>query len=595
VVKRLEGYDRRSAVSEFRSNIQEVLRKSRTLRRVVRWYRSRTLADPGWDSLLDAESAKWKSALEHARGGPRVLLATSLGGYWAATTLESLLAVALTLRRAKVEVLLCDGILPACQACEARAFSSLERFGRSGPQDSLCGGCFPPGKKLFESLGLTVHRFGQNITLDEVGIAERASSSLPFQEIEKHKLDDVLVGEHAKAGALRFFARGNFDDEICADAVLRRYLKAAILTMFAARRLFSTHSFECAAFHHGIYVPQGLIGEVARQRGVRVVNWNPAYRKKCFIFSHGDTYHHTLLDEPPAAWENMTWTPILEAELLRYLKSRGKGTEDWIWFQRKPREDVRAIARKVGLDLSKPIVGLLTNVIWDAQLHYPANAFRSMMEWLLGTVAYFSKRSDLQLIIRVHPAEVHGTLPSRQKVVDELRKAFSVLPPNVLVVPPESSSSTYALMSCANAAIIYGTKAGVELSAMGIPVIVAGEAWIRNKGFTWDARSAEHYFQLLEQLPFKDSMPPHLVERARKYAYHFFFRRMIPIDCMAPTGSDPPYSMRIRGLEDLLPGRMPGLDVVLNGILEGAPFIYPAEERADLPLAESVEAIAGGR
>ena len=49
--------------------------------------------------------------------------------------------------------------------------------------------------------------------------------------------------------------------------------------------------------------------------------------------------------------------------------------------------------------------------------------------------------------------------------------------------------STYALMSLCNAAIIYGTKMGVELTSVGLPVIVAGEAWIRNKGLTHDASS----------------------------------------------------------------------------------------------------------
>ncbi len=48
--------------------------------------------------------------------------------------------------------------------------------------------------------------------------------------------------------------------------------------------------------------------------------------------------------------------------------------------------------------------------------------------------------------------------------------------------------STYALMSLCNSAIIYGTKMGVELTSVGLPVIVAGEAWIRNKGLTHDAR-----------------------------------------------------------------------------------------------------------
>ncbi len=37
--------------------------------------------------------------------------------------------------------------------------------------------------------------------------------------------------------------------------------------------------------------------------------------------------------------------------------------------------------------------------------------------------------------------------------------------------------------------LIYGTKTGVELSAQGTPVIVGGEAWIRNKGLTMDASS----------------------------------------------------------------------------------------------------------
>ena len=40
--------------------------------------------------------------------------------------------------------------------------------------------------------------------------------------------------------------------------------------------------------------------------------------------------------------------------------------------------------------------------------------------------------------------------------------------------------STYALMSLCNTAIIYGTKMGVELTSVGMPVVVAGEAWIRN-------------------------------------------------------------------------------------------------------------------
>ena len=45
----------------------------------------------------------------------------------------------------------------------------------------------------------------------------------------------------------------------------------------------------------------GAVGEVARQERVKVSTWNVAYRKRRFIFSHDDTYHHTLMNEPRVA------------------------------------------------------------------------------------------------------------------------------------------------------------------------------------------------------------------------------------------------------------------------------------------------------
>ena len=80
---------------------------------------------------------------------------------------------------------------------------------------------------------------------------------------------------------------------------------------------------------------------------------------------------------------------------------------------------------------AKPTVVLLTSVIWDAQLHYRQRAFKSQVEWVLQTVRHFAGRSDIQLAIRVHPAEERGSLPSRQPIADEIEAVFPQLPPNV--------------------------------------------------------------------------------------------------------------------------------------------------------------------
>lgn len=560
--------------------IGDVLREQSWLR-PLRTARLRHLARhsglPDWRTILGADWPEWEATRERAAAGPRVLLATSTGGHLGIAALDAALAVALTLRGANVEFLLCDEVLPACQMCEAGLYPRLERFLDDGPRRDICGRCYAPAVRMIEGLGLTLRRYGDHLgpgdraRLDGMAVTRRTSA------IADYVIDDIPVGEHALAGALRFYARGTLQGEPRGEAVLRRYLRAALYTSQSLLRLLDRHTYRTVVAHHGIYIPQGIVTEVAKQSDTRAVTWNPAYRRHCFIFSHDESYHRTLMSEPQDAWESLELTRTLEERTMRYLRSRRTGAEDWIWFHERPRQDGGAIAEAIGLDPSRPVIGLLTNVVWDAQLHYESNAFDSMLDWLRETVEWFATRPDLQLVIRVHPAEIHGRPASRQPVSEFLDQTFPELPPNVFVIPPESDVSTYAVMEGCNAALIFGTKMGVELASLGIPVIVAGEAWIRNKGLTFDASSRDEYFRLLASLPFEAPLDAQTTERARRYAFHFFFRRMIPLPFMQPTGGWPPFRVSADGLDPFRPGSTPGLDVICDGILDRAPFIYPAE------------------
>ena len=578
----------------------------RATRLARRWYHARREAYPDWRGALDAEPVLWNSARTSAQGGPRVLMATAIGSYAHAVTLESALAAALTFRGAEVHALLCDGTMSACAECEASIYPDLQRFVQHGPSRDLCRDCRWPAEAVYKRLGLKVHRMSEWLTPADRAEAKRVGSTLPVGEIEHFVYDGLNIGEHAHAGTLRFFATGTLDDEPLAEPILRRYLESALLTAFASRNLIRAIGFRSAVFTHGIYVPWGIVGEVARQERVQVSNWNVAYRKRRFIFSHDDTYHHTLLSEPRDHWERLELSAAQERELLQYLDSRREGMFDWIVFHRPTSQDPAAIARQIGVDPSKPVIGLLTNVSWDAQLHYPANAFPNMFEWLVQTCEYFATRPDLQLLIRVHPAEISGFPPSRQPILTELRKRLPRLAPNIIVVPPESGLSTYALMSLCNSAIIYGTKMGVELTSVGLPVIVAGEAWIRNKGITLDASSPDEYFRLLAQLPIPERLPATQLARARRYAYHFFFNRMIPLPFIEPKAGYPVYRLKLDRLQQLLPGASPGLDTICEGILSKAPFVLrdtpvrlkqdEAEERSGVGdrLARAHQPVSGG-
>ena len=550
-------------------------RASRLLRR---WYHARFDAYPDWQSSLAADPGLWQSARAAAQGGPRVLMATAIGSHAHAITLESALAAALTFRGAEVHALICDGAMSACAECEASLYPDIARFVARGPAADLCRDCSWPAERVYADLGLKVHRYSDWLTPGDRTEARRIASEEPVDRIKTFTFDGLSIGEHAFAGALRFFATGSLDAEPSAEPVLRRYLESALVTAFASRRLMRAVGFTSLVLTHGIYVPWGIIAEVARAEGAHVSTWNVAYRKRRFIFSHDDTYHHTLMTEPRELWEGRELSAAQDRELTKYLASRREGLFDWIVFHRARRQDADEIASRIGLDRSRPAIGLLTNVTWDAQLHYPANAFPDIVEWLVRTCEYFATRPDLQLIIRVHPAEISGFPPSRQPILGELRKRLPALAPNIIVVPPESDMSTYALMSLCNAAIIYGTKMGVELTSVGLPVIAAGEAWIRNKGLTHDASTPAEYFRILQQLPFPERLGAGQLARARRYAYHFFFNRMIPLPFIDPKAGFPIYRLKLDRLQQLLPGASAGLDTICDGILRRQPFVLHAPD-----------------
>lgn len=334
-------------------------------------------------------------------------------------------------------------------------------------------------------------------------------------------------------------------------------------------------------FNHGIYVPQGLIGEAARSLNIPVVNWNPAYRKKCFIFSHGDSYHHTLMTEPTDVWENLVLTSDQEHELETYLKSRWFGSQDWIWFHEDPRFGEEDIRRAVGADPGKPWIGLLTNVLWDAQLHYPANAFPTLLEWLFMTIMI----SLNGLIFNWSFAYIRLTnswnvaLPSTHCGRDPSRRG-RVLPKNVFLVGPESPVSTYALMERCDSVLIFGTKTGVELTSQGIPVIVAGEAWIRGKGDHVGCASSRPLSRVIGSSSLRAPLLCPSNASCPFVCLPLFLSTNDPsfvlwnrVRGIPPFGVPPGFRLASLGR----PGADLGLDVVCDGILKGNPFVFPAE------------------
>ena len=531
-----------------------------------------------WESILKRTDSSLVAALIHSgehSGSPRVLFTSSIGRDWLTMSVDSLVAVAVQLRAASPHLLLCDGALPACTVCVYKRIMDVNRFVTGGP--SYCRVCYARGRSYYVPLNVPVNTYSQYCGRAEAADVLREVQTLSLNDCFSYNYSGADIGESVEAGVMRFYGNATLRDED-PDLLLRvsrRYLAGAIVAARVTERILDAICPDIVVAPLGIYVPLGVITTIARRHGVHIANWAATYREGTVVFSHGDTYHRTLLTEPSAYWENMPWTPAHERLIDEYLRSRREGNGDWPWMPAVGGrvEDQTRIQRALQLDPGKPTFCLLSNIAWDAKILYPSQTFDDMFDWIFTTLDYFAQHPELQLIVRVHPHEVR--VVNRQFVLERIRRERPALPQNIKLVAHDSEFSTYALVDISRAALVYGTTTAIEIAATGTPVVVAADAWIRNKGISYDINSREEYTALLERLTQLGPMSAETLERAKRYAYHFFFRRMIKVNALGwdERGELRP-KLNVDSLADLLPGHDPGLDVICDGILHGKEFIY---------------------
>ena len=356
-----------------------------------------------------------------------------------------------------------------------------------------CDNCFNKGEKFLRYLNVKKNHFSENISTFEINQIEDTLRSIKTEDIKNFCINKLNIGEEAYAGTIRYFGKEKIFEEKYFEEILRKFFKSALITYYCFKNVLK-NKYDTIVFSHGVYVPHGIINKLCQEKQIPTVIYIPSYRKNTFIFSKDDTYHKTMVNEKNE-WLNFEFNKKKRELIINYLDSRKKGSNDWIVFNKENNFDVNKY-----LDQNKKNILLLTNVMWDARLHYSSNAFESMEEWIIKTIDFYSDKEGFNLIIRVHPAEITGDVPSRQKIEDLLNNHYKALPKNIKIIPPENPASTYELIEKSNLILIYSTKTGIEAASRGKKVVVAGEAWIRNKGFSYDATSKENYQKILEEI-----------------------------------------------------------------------------------------------
>jgi hypothetical protein len=492
----------------------------------------------------------------------------------ATKAVELILAHALRMRGHSVAMMTCGRALPACVVDPIG-----NHRGRLSPgiRDAYshgaasCVHCTKGHDQLASSSLVPFLSMASHSRPGDLPDAEAEVDRLTPASYRAHHHAGIHVGEHAFAAAIRATSRGTLEDTPLHNEIFRRQLVAAIVCAKVTHRIFDELRPGQIGLTHGIYVDHGTVAEVARFRGIPVTVYVRPYRQSTVMLCRGETYHKALVSESNALWEDHPLADEDRARLIGYIQSRRRGTQDAVTYHPDPIEGRERIMALLGLDKDKPLVVAYTNVMWDAQLYHASSAYPDMLSWLFATVDHFAARPDVQLVIRVHPAEVKAAKKSLQPVADEIHRRYPSLAGNIRVVGPESNISSYDLAEQACANVIYGTKMGLEMALMRRPVIVAGESFVRGKGFTFDASTPGQYESLLARVTDLPAMGDALYDRALRYGHHFYFRRQIDLPLFHEKSGRT--FLDLKSLAELGEGANANLDDICRAFSHGGEYL----------------------
>ncbi len=533
---------------------------------------SRVLEPPEFRDLRRLRTAP--PAGHRAKGR---LLVLSFRGWSTHVVTEAVIANAFRVRGWEVVSATCGGRLPVCDVTPIHSAPPMPCHSCRAYAAGALGAAGLDPLTLSDLVDVrAVRAAGRNLTGRLGSVADCAALTY----------GGLPLGELVRTSVAWFLSRGTVREDAETLRVYRAFLTSGIVLHTAFTRLLDRARPDRILLLNGAFFAERILAELADRRGIAVTRYEKGFLTDSVLVSRWRRGVDDL-DPGDEAWAEARETPLRDDQRARvqsYLDERVRGgrTFDNFWSRRT--EELALIRAQLGLPEGRPLVGLFTNILWDSATQGKDAGFGSMAEWLVETVRWVEGHPEVDLVVRIHPAEVRlANHVSREPMEDLIDDALPRLPANVRIVPPESTISSYALIEMCNVGLVYTSTMGLEMAARGLTVICAAAAHYGRRGFTVDPASVDEYLTALGRAVIT---PVTALERegrrelALRYSHLFFFRFHQMLDVVHEEARSRP-NVCVVDATELREGHSPSLDRVVRGIWDGV-------DRVLTPLPESV-------
>lgn len=507
---------------------------------------------------LEQLIAHYGEPLYNPQGHPRILFYTPRA--WTTHTFfEHFLAIALSFRGAECLFATCAAHLPVC---------NMSRVHTAHPFAMPCSHCITYQNDLLSRSGFPNFPTSQFLSSEMKDHARQVINRLADEELEGFTYGDLPLGKMVKISVRSFLLIDDIRYHPMSMQVYREFLYGAILITDATRQLLTEQKPDLIFLVNGLFFEERIMMAQAAKRAIPVVNYEKGFLINTFIVARGKIACYYDLSDHWEAQASTPLTPSQETWLDGYLAGRRKDEQSLIKYWPTVEERVAVIRDQLDLKEETKVIALFPNIVWDSAVQERGTIFESLTEWVYEMIRFFEHRPDYQLVIRLHPAEVRlKNQETIERLHNRINTAFPSLPPNVSVILSESAISSYRLIELAHAVLVYTSTVGLEAALEGKPVVTAARTHYQYKDFTFDCETRSEYFSLLQKILDEDVGTLNCnVTLARRYAYLFFKRQMLPFPAMRELGPDEIRST-IGHLDELKQGKHSEIDAICEFIL----------------------------
>lgn len=489
---------------------------------------------------------------------------------------ETTITRACQLRGGEIKHILCDEVFAECDI-------SSEASGRSS---ELCHWCQTGAKAAMEDAGLPYDWLSRYLEPNDQKEVFAWAQELRPEDFSSACYRGFPVGDCVRSSVVsRFRSFPIRMDDWQTVSVYRGFLHGAALAYIGLERALEEWKPDAIVLFNGRFSMIRVALTLAKQHSLRVLIHEAPRRPGTVYLVEND---HVANPRPVTRflkeWTEVPLTTEQLEQVAGLLRERryGHNAPGMIQFATAP-NGAGKVRENLGLKSGRTLIALFSTstdeAAGDFDLHCP---FPSQEVWIEKVVDWISNKPDCDMVIRVHPClSGKSGIPRADSQIEWFKALRLHLPPNVTLVMPDDSLSSYDLMDVADLGVTYGSTAGAEMFALGKPMVsVLGYPTYESVPGIGLIMNAEELNDILDKaLTLRPSRE--FRRHAFRYLYRYYFHMQLPFPLVTMTAAFES-KLNYQTSEDLVPGKDSTLDSICGYLLEGKSIFASPDAKQSL-------------